>query len=168
MSILKKFRVIVDLQNPYDFDALPDLAELQLWCKKAIQTVSYSNIFNDSLSVLVRVVNDAESAELNKTYREKEGPTNIEKSGLDNDQKIQRREQQSHLGDLVICHSLVANEALEQDKSVISHWAHLIVHGTLHLQGFDHVDDDEADQMEGLEIKILEQLGFKNPYMIKQ
>ena len=67
-------------------------------------------------------------------------------------------------GDLVVCESVVNREAKEQNKTAKQHWAHLIVHGVLHLQGFDHIEDDEAERMEALEIKTLDKLGFKNPY----
>jgi probable rRNA maturation factor len=68
------------------------------------------------------------------------------------------------LGDLVICASIVAKEAIEQRKTVAAHWAHMVVHGTLHLLGYDHVKDDEAERMEAEEIIILKRLGFTDPY----
>ena len=73
-------------------------------------------------------------------------------------------EERRHLGDLVLCEPVVITEAEQQNKSIKQHFAHLIVHGTLHLQGYDHINDDDAEEMESLEISILESLGFDNPY----
>lgn len=177
MDTLQNLTVNVDLQNPNGFDDLPDLYKLQAWCRKSIQESAYAKAFEGSLSVLIRIVDDKESANLNKTYREKDGPTNVlsfpndisdimfDITELNSEQSKQLKAQNSHLGDLVICESLVTKEAIEQGKSKISHWAHLIIHGTLHLQGFDHIDDTEAEHMESLEILILEQLGYNNPYV---
>jgi len=159
----------LNLQNPNNVKSLPSLVEMKTWCEAAIQRDSFKQVFENKLSVLVRIVDNDESANLNKTYRDKEGPTNVlsfpnnvpdfmlEISDLS--------EQNSHLGDLIICESLVEKEAKDQSKSAISHWAHLIIHGVLHLQGFDHLDDEEAEAMESLEIQILEKLGFTNPYI---
>jgi probable rRNA maturation factor len=71
-----------------------------------------------------------------------------------------------HLGDIVICPRLIQNEAKEQEKSERAHWAHLVVHGTLHLRGFTHETEDDSKNMEKEEIKVLEKLGFPNPYLI--
>ena len=69
------------------------------------------------------------------------------------------------LGDLVLCAPVINAEARQQHKPVLAHWAHMVVHGMLHLQGYDHVDDRQAEEMEALEIRILEQLGLENPYL---
>ena len=96
----------------------------------------------------------------NQTYRNKSGPTNVLSfpcelpEGVPND----------WLGDLVICSAVVEREALEQGKSPAAHWAHMVVHGLLHLQGYDHVEESEAEVMEAKEIAILERLGYPNPY----
>lgn len=168
METSSTLNVELDLQNPNNVEALPTLSEMKTWCAAAIQSESHQKAFESTLSVLVRVVDSDESAELNQQYRDKQGATNV----LSFPNQVpefmasipELSEQNSHLGDLVICESLVKQEATEQDKSVGSHWAHLIIHGVLHLQGFDHIDDTEALEMETLEIQILEQLGFANPY----
>jgi len=67
-------------------------------------------------------------------------------------------------GDLVICAPVVEKEAMEQEKTLVAHWAHMVVHGMLHLQGFDHIEDEDAEVMEALEVRLLAQLGFGNPY----
>ncbi len=168
-NIDANFSLRVDLQNPNEFQSLPDLSEIQSWCQAAVQSSTKKKAFENSLSVLIRIVDENESADLNQTYREKVGPTNVlsfpnevPEFMLDIADLI---EQNSHLGDLVICEPLMHKEATEQGKSVTSHWAHLIIHGVLHLQGFDHIDEAEAFEMETLEISILEQLGFVNPYI---
>lgn len=69
------------------------------------------------------------------------------------------------LGDLIICKQVVEAEAKEQNKSLSAHWAHMVVHGSLHLLGYDHIDDDEADEMESIETEIMQKLGFEDPYI---
>lgn len=111
-------------------------------------------------SVLIRIVGIPESSDLNLQYRNKTGPTNI----LSFPFEVPPGIPSDHLGDLVICAPLVTNEAIEQNKVLLHHWIHLIVHGVLHLQGFDHIDPDEAQEMELLEIKLLARLEIPNPY----
>jgi probable rRNA maturation factor len=108
----------------------------------------------------VRIVGEARSRSLNAGYRRKDKATNILSfagAGLAPDGRFS-------LGELVICASVVAREAREQGKSPVSHWAHLTVHGVLHLQGFDHERPAEARKMEAREIQILDRLGFSDPY----
>jgi len=173
--------VELDVQNPNQFESLPSESEMQTWSEAAVQLKSRERAFENTLSVLIRIVDSDESAELNQEFREKVGPTNVlsfpndvselmfdsdQIKSLDSEFEAQLKRQNSHLGDLVICEYLVKKEAQEQSKAVLTHWAHLIIHGVLHLQGFDHMDDDEALEMENLEIQIMEQLGFENPYTI--
>lgn len=169
MDASNKLSVELDLQNPNNTESLPTLADMKTWCEVAIQVESHQKAFENSLSVVLRVVDSDESADLNQSFREKVGPTNVLSFPNDVPEFMQGidelKEQNSHLGDLVICESLVQKEADEQDKSLISHWAHLIIHGVLHLQGFDHINNAEAVEMETLEIQLLEQLGFQNPYI---
>jgi probable rRNA maturation factor len=110
--------------------------------------------------VVIRVVDEAESAFWNKKYRHQSGPTNVLSFRFDAEIELD----DLILGDLLVCAPLVAREAQEQEKSLHAHWAHLVIHGTLHLLGYDHVHRKEAQQMEALEIKLLDALGFENPY----
>lgn len=110
--------------------------------------------------VTLKIVDTEEGAWLNQAYREKQGPTNV----LSFPYQVPGQPKHRLLGDLVICAPLVQQEAEAQGKSVEAHWAHLIVHGTLHLLGYDHIEKKEAEIMEGLEIQILKQLGFPSPY----
>lgn len=104
----------------------------------------------------LRIVDADESRALNRDWRSKDAPTNVLSFGGDEDAGV--------LGDLVICAAVVAREAAEQGKPARAHWAHMVVHGCLHLQGHDHVADTDATRMEALERQILEQLGFSDPY----
>ena len=111
------------------------------------------------LEQTIRIVDEAESRKLNHEYRSKDSATNVlafpgEMDLLDYD----------CLGDLVICAPVVMSEASEQDKTPEAHWAHMVVHGMLHLQGFDHQRDEDCAQMEAEEAKILDTLGYSNPY----
>jgi probable rRNA maturation factor len=111
--------------------------------------------------ITLRVVDEAESQRLNRDYRGIDRPTNVLSFSYDpppgSDPLI---------GDLVICAPVVAREAAEQGKPLEAHWAHMVVHGTLHLLGHDHQNDEEAREMESLEVKILAELGFPDPYVL--
>jgi probable rRNA maturation factor len=129
----------------------------------------------------IRVVGAAESRKLNRTWRGKDKPTNVlsfDGAGTGNRENGRSRGMQSqarlrfpdfpsrhHLGDLAICAPVVAREAREQGKPPAAHWAHMVVHGVLHLLGYDHENDRDAARMEARETKILAQLGMPNPYV---
>jgi probable rRNA maturation factor len=133
---------------------LPTEAEFQAWLDAALADVKKEQ------EVVIRLVDEAESAELNQEYRGKAGATNI----LSFNFEVPDGLELNLLGDLVICAPLVKKEALEQGKPVLHHWAHLVIHGVLHLRGFDHNDDTEAYEMESKEIQILQQFNIPNPY----
>ena len=111
--------------------------------------------------IVIRLVDDAESAQLNQQYRHKSGPTNILSFPVD----VPEAMELDLLGDLVINAPLISLEAGQQHKQVLHHWAHITVHGVLHLLGYDHIDEQEAEQMEALEIEILKQFNIANPYL---
>ncbi|HET7307722.1 MAG TPA: rRNA maturation RNase YbeY [Gammaproteobacteria bacterium] len=114
----------------------------------------------EDAEVAIRIVGTDEGAALNRRYRNREGPTNV----LSFPAELPPGVDLPLIGDLVICGPVVAAEAVEQGKPVEAHWAHLTVHGILHLIGFDHQNDTEADEMEGMEIVILAELGYPDPY----
>lgn len=145
----------VNLDVQREVDALPKDKELLKWLNKIL-------IFEekDDIELTIRFVDEKESAELNKQYRNKKGPTNILSFPFEVPAEIEL----NLLGDLVICSDVVKREAEEQKKQELAHWAHMVVHGTLHLLGYDHLTDAEADVMEDKEIKILSQLGYTDPY----
>lgn len=110
----------------------------------------------DSIELCIRIVDESESAALNRLYRKKNKPTNVLAFPLDMHSGL--------LGDLVICAKVVRKETFEQGKTLNAHFSHMVVHGVLHLLGFDHQTDNEAFEMESLEIKFLQALGFSTPY----
>ncbi len=143
----------IDLQNPADFADLPSAERLRQWVEAALRGD------REDMEQTVRVVDAVESGELNARYRGKQGPTNVLSFPADDGLLDYRC-----LGDLVICAPLVVEEARAQGLPVEAHWAHLVVHGMLHLQGFDHQDQAGAAAMESIEVKILVSLGYANPY----
>lgn len=111
-------------------------------------------------SLTIRIVDREESRSLNRQFRGKDKPTNV----LSFPSQIPDFAEQDYLGDLAICASVVAAEALDQDKDEDAHWAHMLVHGVLHLHGYDHIESSEAEEMEALETRILTAMGLPAPY----
>ncbi len=112
----------------------------------------------------VRIVELDEITLINEQYRQKTGPTNVLSFPFEAMPGMPAELQESELGDVIVCAAVVKAEAAEQGKSPVAHWAHMIVHGTLHLLGYDHLHDREAEEMESLEITVLAGLGYANPY----
>ncbi len=124
----------------------------------------FASEIEEVLELVIRVVDANESQELNKTFRGKDYPTNVLSFPAD----IQLPEGPAILGDIAICLPVVKREADEQSKRFDQHFAHMVVHGCLHLMGYDHEDEHDADQMEAKEIGILENLGYPNPYLSQE
>ncbi len=141
------------LLKPHDPE-LPTQLALEQWVTAALEGKM------DVAQLTVRLVESDESASLNEQYRGKQGATNVLSFPFEAPAEVPL----PLLGDLVICAPLVAQEAKTQGKTVRAHWAHLVVHGVLHLRGYDHIDNQEAREMEDLEIKIMAYLGFADPY----
>ncbi len=148
----------LELQNPYQFESLPESSQFNLWVSCALQHAGSD--FSEP-EITIRIVNESESQQLNSEYRGKNKPTNVLSFPFEAPPQIECE----LLGDRVICEPIMRSEAEAQNKVATSHWAHLVIHGTLHLLGFDHIEDKEAEEMESLEIRILEQLGIANPYL---
>lgn len=146
--------VELDLQRACDAPA-PDGAAFQQWCELALRQRR-----GDS-ELTVRLVDETEARALNHTYRHKDYATNVLSFPADVPDDLLDI---PLLGDLVICTSVVVREAREQHKPLDAHWAHLVIHGCLHLLGFDHVDDEDAEEMESLERELLAELGYPDPY----
>ncbi|WP_323944246.1 rRNA maturation RNase YbeY [Aeromonas caviae] len=136
-------------------DGLPSETQLQGWLDGTILG------FQPEAEVTVRLVDEAESRELNHTYRGKDKPTNVLSFPFEAPPGLEL----PLLGDLVICRQVVEAEAVEQGKPLMAHWAHMVVHGSLHLLGYDHIEDEEAEEMEQLERDIMQELGFADPYL---
>jgi len=134
---------------------LPTPADFRRWAQSILQER------RDSLELTIRVVDEAESTALNAQYRGKQGPTNVLSFGFDAPPGVDV----PLLGDLVICAPVVVREALEQGKPSQAHWAHMTIHGVLHLLGYDHQTPEQAQIMEALEIAALADLGYADPYL---
>ena len=145
----------IEIQTIFHANGQPDHKNIQCWVDAALDG------FNQDTEIVVRIVDEQEIAELNEQYRRKHGPTNILSFPVEVPEGIEL----NLLGDLVVCAPVLEKEALEQHKALTDHWAHIIVRGVLHLLGYDHIDDDEAELMESKEITILNKLNIKNPYI---
>ena len=151
--------VHVDVQLAATEQSALSSEEIASWVTRAVEASEYP----DDAEISVRVVEVAEMQQLNNEFRGRDKPTNVlsfpagDITGLPADAA-------TPLGDLVVCASVVQDEAAEQGKSLHDHWAHMIVHGTLHLLGFDHEEDQDAADMEAREIRILGAHGIVNPY----
>lgn len=144
----------VDLQIASTAKNLPSEQEFLAWATCALQQ------YNKAFELTIRIVDIDESQQLNLQYRQKDKPTNVLSFPFEVPEGIEL----NLLGDLVICADVVKHEAIEQDKPLKNHWAHMVIHGCLHLLGFDHIADDEAEEMEALEISLLAQLKISDPY----
>ena len=148
---------VVDLQIACDADEVPSIDQLQQWVDATLNEVSSEN---KQFELTIRLVDSNESQHLNNQYRGVDKPTNVLSFPFEVPEGIEL----NLLGDLVICIDVMKNEAKSQNKALFDHWAHLVIHGCLHLVGFDHISDEDAVEMESLEITILAKLNIKNPY----
>ncbi len=148
-------QITLDVQIACDNDKLPSVEQLQLWAETALLP------YNKNFELTARIVEVAESQQLNHQYRGKDKPTNVLSFPFEVPEGIEL----DLLGDLIICANVVEKEAVEQNKTLNAHWAHMIIHGCLHLLGYDHISDEEAVEMETIEIKLMASLGFENPYI---
>ena len=144
----------VEVQVACDGDRLPTVQHLTEWAQAAWQDPARD------AEVVIRLTDELESRRLNREYRGKDRPTNVLSFPYDPLPGVVL----DHIGDLVVCAPVVEGEARAQGKRAEAHWAHMVVHGMLHLQGYDHATDRQALQMERLETDILTGLGFPAPY----
>lgn len=150
---------ILDLQIAHESDIkLPSETQIQTWLEQILPQ------FVDQAELTIRIVDEEESQTLNATYRQKNKPTNVLSFPFEAPIEMET----PLLGDLVICAPIVEQEALEQNKTLDAHFVHLLLHGCLHLLGYDHIEEAEAIEMESLEIAILAELGFNNPYELQK
>ncbi|MEH6822680.1 MAG: rRNA maturation RNase YbeY [Motiliproteus sp.] len=146
----------IDLQQASDAAQIPSLAEFQHWAEHALKDRI------ETTELCIRVVDEAESQQLNRDYRGKDKPTNVLSFPFEAPPGIEL----NLLGDLVICAPVVAHEAQEQHKALNHHWAHLVIHGILHLLGYDHIEEQQAQIMESLETRLLAGLDIADPYLV--
>lgn len=148
--------VILDLQIASRSSTdLPKESDFQRWLNAVLPS------YRTESEVTVRIVDEIESQQLNKTYRGKNKPTNVLSFPFEAPTGIKL----PLLGDLVICHQVVEQEAVEQQKMLLAHWAHIVIHGSLHLLGYDHIEEAAAIEMESLESEIMLAFGYADPYI---
>jgi len=152
---IKAMNIDIDVQYATEWPDLPDKKNIRQWVETALKDL------NENAELTIRIVGEEEGTKLNEQWRKSKGPTNVLSFTHDGEKEIAP----NLLGDIVICAPVVDREAIEQNKNNHAHWAHMVVHGVLHLNGFDHINPEDADRMENLEIKILEKLNVKNPYL---
>lgn len=145
----------VELQNATEERELPTASQFQRWAELALARAECKEC-----EITIRLVDEKEMSELNESYRKKKGPTNILSFPFEPPAGMEL----PLIGDLIICAPLVRKEAQEQKKSLEAHWAHLTIHGCLHLLGYDHQKPKEAKTMENLETQLLQKLGLPDPY----
>lgn len=146
--------VEVDVQYAVMADGVPSVSDIETWIGAVVRGR------RENVQLTVRIVDEEEGTELNERWRQARGPTNVLSFPSEGLEAIAP----DLLGDVVICAPVVESEAREQGKSLTAHWTHMVIHGTLHLLGFDHVDEDHAREMELLEAQILKELGYSDPY----
>lgn len=142
----------VEIQVASKEKVLPADEDFMHWTAAALE--------NADASIVIRIVDEEESRRLNRDYRGKDQPTNVLSFPFEAPPEVPS----IHMGDLVICAPVVAEEAVRQGKPVLHHWAHMVVHGILHLRGYDHIEAEEAETMETLEHKLLQDMGIPDPY----
>ncbi|OED48645.1 rRNA maturation RNase YbeY [Endozoicomonas sp. (ex Bugula neritina AB1)] len=147
-------KVMIDIQIASTSSSLPDTEDFQRWAEAAVGG------HRTEAEISLLIVDAEEGAELNQQWRHKQGPTNVLSFPSDLPAELEL----PLLGDLVVCAPVVEREASVQNKTLQAHWAHMIVHGTLHLLGYDHIEDNNAEEMEALETVIIQNLGFPDPY----
>ncbi|OGT23031.1 MAG: rRNA maturation RNase YbeY [Gammaproteobacteria bacterium RIFCSPHIGHO2_02_FULL_42_13] len=146
-------KITIDLQIATK-QPVPTQAQFEQWVNAAMQ------VHLQNAEICIRIVDIPEITKLNETYRKKKGATNVLSFTYDDDMQ----DKILLLGDIVICADVVIQEAKKQNISVESHFAHVVIHGALHLFGYDHDTDEKGNIMENLEGKILQKLDFPNPY----
>ncbi len=159
----------LDLQNQTSAKEqwTPHSKTLQYWLQRTIDLTPSNASATSDLEACIRLVSDVEIHNINKTFRNKDKATNILSFPASESipESVYRQLQPIPLGDIVLCPDIINTEAQQQNKTIEAHWAHLSIHGLLHLLGYDHIVNSEAEEMELLEINILKSLGFSNPYI---
>jgi len=147
--------IIVDVQIAVQDHQLPSTEQFQRWVEDTLTDRK------PEAELTLRIVTPQESQTLNNQYRGQDKPTNVLSFPFQAPPGVEI----DLLGDLIICAAVVETQASDQQKPLNAHWAHMVIHGCLHLLGYDHITNEQAQQMESIEIDILQQLGFNNPYI---
>lgn len=151
----------VNYQNPHNISSAPNIFHLQRWINTTLENLV------DTAELTVRIVEPDEIKSLNFQYRQKNKPTNVLSFPSEIPEELKTQIGCSEIGDIIICHEIIEKEAKEQHKTIEDHYAHMVIHGVLHLMGYDHIKQADADIMEPLEIKLLAKLHIDNPYELK-
>jgi len=155
--------ITIDMQIASEHKELPNQQQLTLWAQTALQGLK------DQAELSIRIVDESESQQLNLEYRGKDKPTNVLSFPFEVPEALVGLDEVGHLiGDLIVCAQVVTEEAKQQNKPLMHHWAHMVVHGCLHLLGYDHITDEEAQVMEDLERIILSKLDISDPYLLDE
>jgi len=161
-NVFSNAMIYIELQWGVKEQTLPTIEQCNRWVGASL--IGKQKVIETELTI--RIVNELEIQALNRDYRGINKPTNVLSFEFDNlPGLVNLKGFLPYLGDLAICDTVIKREAAEQNKTEEAHWAHMIIHGSLHLQGYDHIKEIEAKEMEALEIKILQSLGYKNPYL---
>ena len=145
----------INIQRATAIPEIPTDRKIRNWARAALEKRGQDS------ELTIRIVDMDEGAQLNRQWRKATGPTNVLSFPAEGVEEYAP----GLLGDIVICAPVVNNEARIQNKTIDAHWAHMVVHGILHLSGYDHENSKDAEKMEALEIIILDSLGYKNPYI---
>lgn len=148
---------VLDIQLVSQSHQIPEKNKFQKWVDAILSDET------ENSEIVIRIVDEAEMIQFNEQYRDKKGTTNILSFPFEVPEGIES----DLLGDLLVCAPVVEQESSQQNKELEHHWAHLIIHGVLHLLGYNHIEDSDAEEMEVLEIGILSKIKIKNPYQEK-
>jgi len=148
----------LDLQLATKANNIPAFDTFERWVRWTLQDQQRL-----PAELTIRVVNTQEITHLNENYRKKNGPTNVLSFPFSNPPDVEL----NLLGDIIICAVIISQEAQQQHKPIEAHWAHMVIHGCLHLLGYDHMTTAEAVHMEALETKLLQELGYADPYQLE-
>ena len=159
---MPEFDIDIDINDPHWLDLIPDI---EINTHKIIQNILEGQLPNaQHVEISIVLANDNFVQDLNKKYRDKDKPTNV--LSFPQTEEDELSAPIIMLGDIVIASGVIEKESKEQNKNIKNHYTHMLVHGCLHLMHYDHITDEEADEMEALEIQILSNLGIKNPYAL--
>ncbi|MDO4640935.1 MAG: rRNA maturation RNase YbeY [Neisseria sp.] len=159
---LLQSRLHLYLEDHSGLPQIPSEQQFRRWIWQAVK-----NRFRHAEISLI-LLNETDARTYNRDYRGKDYATNVLSFALDEGETMFAHQPDTLSGDLIICPQIVAKEAAEQGKPIEAHFAHLTIHGALHLMGYDHLSDEEAAVMESLEIKLLNQLAYPNPYQLDE
>lgn len=148
----------IDIQRIDNSALVPNDQQIKSWAQLALKSLL------TKAELTIRIVDTTEMQTLNKQYRSKDYPTNVLSFPSSIPATLREKLDSHFIGDIIICPNILSKESVEQNKVLDHHWAHMIVHGVLHLLGYDHINQTDEEKMQALEIQILSQLGIDNPY----